>query len=208
MTHAFRLESNFDNFQLASTYLKRALAIYKLHNDPEKCLEILGFLSFSQVEGKQVLELQNTLHAAFLLTTECNYSQSSCCNFLWVRSNAEAAGIDVNRVDLSVIGPKAGGLVAHEVDNYPPYWQTAAIGGLLILLILRGKKLILSGARKRWLCELAAPVSIPGTVEILDRLVVLELFNGNLTKADEYSRKSLELATSWRLDLAIDLLID
>ncbi|MDP3507570.1 MAG: hypothetical protein Q8T09_06235 [Candidatus Melainabacteria bacterium] len=198
MTHAFRLESNFDNFQLASTYLKRALAIYKLHNDPERCLKILGFLSFSQVECKQVQDLQNSLHAAFLLTRECHYSQSSCCNFLWVRSNAEAAGIDVNRVDLAVIGPKAGGLVAREVDDYPPILQTVAIGALLILLIFRGKKLILSGARNRWLCDLAASVSIPGTVEILDRLVVLELFNGNLTKADEYSRKSLELATSWK----------
>jgi hypothetical protein len=40
--------------------------------------------------------------------------------------------------------------------------------------------------------------SIAFSLEQLDRLVVFELAKGNLTKADEYSRKSLELATSWK----------
>jgi hypothetical protein len=199
MIHAFRLERNFSNFQLASTYLKRALSLYKMHNDSEKCLEILGFLSYSQLECNQVLDLQNSLNAAFLLTRYCRFSKSSFNNFLWVRLNAKEAGIDVTRVDLFAIQPKAEGLVAHEGDSYPPFLQTVVFGGLLILFISLVKKLILCGARKRWLYDLSEPVSIPMTVERLERLVVLELFLGNITKADEYSRKSLELATAWKV---------
>ncbi|MBA4077040.1 MAG: hypothetical protein C0508_18530 [Cyanobacteria bacterium PR.023] len=35
-------------------------------------------------------------------------------------------------------------------------------------------------------------------LELMEKLIILELTHGNHTKADEYSRKSLELATSWK----------
>lgn len=83
-------------------------------------------------------------------------------------------------------------------SKYDQYPATILTLGLMYLIEAVALKLLLLRAKRRWLLASRKSNSVPAYLEQLEKLMILELSHGNLTKADEYSRQSLEIATAWK----------
>ncbi len=198
LCHAYRAEGAFENYKAASSYFKSALGIYRTHDDPEKCLEILQFLAYAQGENGEFHELRENLKTSLKMLFQANLSPSAKRNFSTVTYYADEFGIDVCRENLLLSRlPRSATTHTKETDvSFPDYTIFSIL--LLIPFIRPLRRRLLKLARFKWESALKQSDSMFSSIEQLDRLIVLELFLGNLTKADEYSRKSLELATSWK----------
>lgn len=198
LCHAYRAEGAFENYKLAASYFKSALAIYRKHDDPEKCLEILQFLAYAQGENGEFDELRENLKTSLKMLFQANLSASAKTSFSLVTYYADEFGIDVSRENLLLTRlPLSGTAHAKEIDL--SFLDCTIFCTLLFIPFIRPlRSRLFKQARFKWEYALKQSDSMLNSIEQLDRLIVLELFLGNLTKADEYSRKSLELATSWK----------
>lgn len=199
LCHAYRAVGVFENYKAASSYFKSALGIYRTHDDPEKCLEILQFLAYAQGENGEFDELRKNLKMSLKMLFQANLSPSAKRNFSTVTYCAAEFGIDVSRENLWLSRlPLSATAHAKETDVFSLDYTIFSI--LLLIPFIRPlRTCLLKRARFKWESALKQSDSRLSSIEQLDRLIVLELFLGNLTKADEYSRKSLELATSWKI---------
>lgn len=84
-------------------------------------------------------------------------------------------------------------------SKYDQYPATILTLGLMYLIEEVALKLLLLRAKRRWLLASRKSSSVPDCLEQLEMLMLLELAHGNLTKADEYSRQSLAMATAWKI---------
>jgi len=198
LCHAYRAEGAFENYKAASSYFKSALGIYRTHDDPEKCLEILQFLAYAQGENGEFDELRENLKTSLRMLFQANLSPSAKRNFSTVTYYADGFGIDVCRENL-LLSRLPLSATTHTKETDVSFLDCTLFSLLLLIPFIRPlRTCLLKRARFKWESALNQSDSRLSSIEQLDRLIVLELFLGNHTKADEYSRKSLELATSWK----------
>lgn len=198
LCHAYRAEGAFENYKAASSYFKSALGIYRTHDDPEKCLEILHFLAYAQGENGEFDELRENLKTSLRMLFQANLSPSAKRNFSTVTYYADEFGIDVCRENL-LLSRLPLSATTHTKETDVSFLDCTLFSLLLLIPFIRPlRTCLLKRARFKWESALQQSDSRLSSIEQLDRLIVLELFLGNRTKADEYSRKSLEVATSWK----------
>jgi tetratricopeptide (TPR) repeat protein len=198
LCHAYRAECAFENYKLAASYFKSALAIYRIYDDPEQCLEILQFLAYAQGENGEFAELRENLRTSLKMLFQANLSASAKTSFSLVTYYADEFGIDVSRENL-LLSSLPRSATTHTKDTDYSFLDYTIFSILLLIPFIRPlRSRFFKRARFKWELALTQSDSMLSSIEQLDRLIVLELFLGNLTKADEYSRKSLELATSWK----------
>ncbi len=198
LCHAYRAENAFENYKVAASNFKSALAIYRTYDDPEQCLEILQLLAYAQGENGEFAELRENLKTSLKMLFQANLSASARNSFSLVTYYADGFGIDVCRENL-LLSRLPLSATTHTKETDVSFLDCTIFSLLLLIPFirpLRGR--LLKRARFKWELALQQSDSRLSSIEQLDRLIVLELFLGNHTKADEYSRKSIELATSWK----------
>lgn len=199
LCHAYRAQGAFENYVLSSKYFKKALGLYQIHADSEKCLDVLQFLTYAQGASGEFDELQEDLKTGLKLLSQANFSASAQSNFSLTVFYADWFGIDVSRENLLLCSLRRPSSTNIEVP------KGIAESILFLSLILSvpitriGKGFLLQIARRKWLLALKRSNSSLDCVAQLEKLMLLELAHGNLSKADEYSRQSLAMATAWKI---------
>lgn len=195
--HAYQVERDFADYRLAASYFKKSHRLYLQNNDPVKSLNALESLAYCQYSLHDLNGLQNSLDTGRQLLSPAGFDVSALKSFALIIQYAEDRELPVakERVLLGLIKKPCLDFSRPEADR--------ASEVLISILLILGfadvmRAYLLHRAKDKWERAFIDSKSIAFSLEQLDRLVVFELAEGNLTKADEYSRKSLELATAWK----------
>ncbi len=195
LTHALRVDINFEDTAASEGYYQKAFTIFQSHHDAEKCLDVLQYLAYAQFDTHKFGALQNTLRSAIQLAEECRLSKSSLRNLSTVVSVARFAKLDTTKATQLLHQKKA--TTAAPLDETDPFYPFIATAIALLLLTPIAKRQVLKAAKRRWSQALLAGVSTPAKLLLLDKLVTLELFSGSNLNAEALSLCSLEMIEKW-----------
>jgi hypothetical protein len=190
--HAEAFKMHFIELSFCSKYARKSFELYRNLGCNAESLSSLADVAFVQMNNGDRAGLQESLDIAYRMSagmhTElmakvlqrfCNIAEAGRLDSTPLRArltqcNAERAKCSVGAVDTG-----EDMLIA-----------------TLIMLILRPITFgtLVRFARMRWQRNLRSASSTTEALLTLERLVTLELYSGNIARADSYSRQSLQLA--------------
>jgi len=199
LLHGFHLFDCSETSPAGIDYLKRAFKIFRMHNDWESSSEVLHFLAYPLGASHRYTELRETIESARIVYSRAGYTESTRRDLSLIVSYAEEFGVDCTseRILLHFITVRPSACKCSlDFDLANRYLLVVCF--MLMTIVSSMRFLLLCRAQRHWLSASRNSNTVPEYLEQIEKLMVLELAHGNITKADEYSRKSLELATAWK----------
>lgn len=194
--HASALFDHYLNDRLAMNYMKRSSELYRLHGEYEESIKSLSYAAEAQMRVGAAADLIATINVANKL--DFQYTPGTLSSLQRIQTASVFADTESPLLRSKIAACEAS-IARHSkitADDVAYF-----IGSTLLWLLFRPLAFGTLGrlARMQWQRNLRNATSITASVQVLERLVTLELYSGNIARAESYSRQSLSMAESMKV---------